>query len=382
MAGASGRRGPGRPGTGVAVSGAANPLMLVSAKVDERLRREVADGARPRPEFLILEQDYGFRLFDRSHLPSRIGAQNRSPLAAAVHVRTALRHLDGASGLLSDGEHLGIPLGYALRARGLRVPHVVISHHLDSAKKRALFRHLGAARGIDRILVHTERQHQVAIGLGVPPERVTVLPYAIDTDFWEPCAERPPGSRAIVSSVGIERRDYATFVDAMRGLPAQLVVSIGSTHSPTSDARLPERWPHTAEVSFAPPSRLRLRYADARVVVVPIVETDFPAGVTSILEAMAMAKPVVVSGTRGLGDLVRDGDTGLVVPPGDAAAMHRAVRLLLDDQLLRHRLAIRARAFVVAQAGVDRFAARLAGQVGDLLPGRHRCPSFAAPQEQ
>lgn len=349
---------------------AASALMLVSAKADESLRREVGDGTRPRPEFLILEQGHGVRLLDWTLLPPGVAARGRSPLSSAVHVMGALRRLEGVTAVLSDGEHLGIPLGYALRARGARVPHVVIGHHLDSPKKRALFRRLGAAAGIDRILVHSERQREVAIRLGIDPERVFVLPYAVDTDFWEPCAERPPGTRPIVSTAGIEHRDYATFVEAMEGVGAHLVVSIGSTHSPTSRSRLPQSWPPTAEVGFAPPSRLRLRHADATVVVVPIVETEFPAGITSILEAMAMAKPVVVSGTRGLGNVVRDGDTGLVVPPGDAAALHRAVRRLLDDQRLRRRLGMRARAFAVAEAGVDRFAARLADHLGEVAAGR------------
>ncbi len=346
--------------------------MLVSAMADETLRREVADGTRPRPEFLLLEQEHGLRLLDWSHLPPGVARHPHSPLFAAMHARTALRRLDDAPAVLSDGEHLGIPLGYALRTRRLRVPHIVIGHHLDSPKKRALFRHLGAAAGIDRILVHSERQREGAVQLGVDPERVFVLPHGIDTDFWEPCAERAAGMRPIVGSAGIEHRDYATFVDAMQGLPARLVVSIGSTYSPTAHARLPERWPPTAEVSFAPPSRLRLRYADATIVAVPIVETDFPAGIASILEAMAMAKPVVVSGTRGLDDLVRDGDTGLVVPPGDAAAMHRAVRRLLEDPRLRRRLGIRARAFAVAEAGLDRFGSRVAAQLGDLMARQRR----------
>ena len=342
------------------------PLMLVSARADDSLRAEVAAGTRPRPEFLILEADHDFRLLDWSQLPPSVAAQGRSPVSAAIHVATALRALDGAPAILSDGEHLGLPLACALRVRGRRTPHVVIGHHLDSPKKRVLIRRLGAAAGIDRILVHSERQREVAIRLGIDPERVFVLPYAVDTDFWEPCAERPAGAHAIVGTAGIEHRDYRTLVDAMQGVGAQLVVSIGSTHSPTSRARLPDAWPHGAEVSFAPPSRLRLRHADATVVVIPIVETEFPAGITSILEAMAMAKPVVVSGTRGLGGVVRDGETGLVVPPGDAPALHRAVRRLLDDHRLRHRLGMRARAFAMAEAGVDRFSARLARHLDEV----------------
>ncbi len=347
------------------MTGAANPLLLVSARVDDLVRREVADGIRPRPGYLVLEEDHGVRLLDWSHLPPWVAAQNGSPLTAAVHVIAALGRLDGAPALLSDGERLGMLLAYALRARGLRLPHVVIAHQLDPRHKSPRFRHLGVAAGIDRIVVKSARQREVAVRRGIPPERVFVLPDAVDTEFWEPCAEPTRGAHAIVGSVGIEHRDYATLVKAMEGLPARLVVSIGSTLSPTSHVRLPERWPHSADVSFAGPSRLRLRHADATAVVVPIVETELTAGITSILEAMAMAKALVVSGTRGLGDVVQDGETGLVVPPGDAAAMHRAVQRLLEDHRLRRRLGMRARAYAVAEAGVDRFAARLAGHLGE-----------------
>ena len=65
-------------------------------------------------------------------------------------------------------------------------------------------------------------------------------------------------------------------------------------------------------------------------------------GVTC-LEAMAHGKPVVASAVGGLLDLVVDGETGLLVPPRDPAALRRALERLLSDPELRRRLGAAAR---------------------------------------
>ncbi|MBO0744763.1 MAG: glycosyltransferase family 4 protein [Candidatus Dormibacteraeota bacterium] len=354
-----------------------HPLMLVSASADEELRREVAAGMLPRPEYLVLETDHQVELLDWSQLPHRASRAGRSVGTSMTHVNAALSRAHEATAILSDGEHLGIPLGAALRATRREVPHVVIGHHLDTPKKRLLFRTLGAGRHMDRVLVHSPRQREVAIQeLGIDADRVFVLPYAVDTEFWEAGAGAAPAWPTIASA-GIEHRDYRTLAEATKGLDARLQVSMGSTHSPQSRGRLPDRWPEHAEVSFAQPAELRRRYMEATVVAVPVTETEFPAGITTLLEAMSMGKAVVVSATRGMSGIVEDGETGLLVPPGDVSALHRALDRLLQDQVLRRRLAVQARSFAVREAGVERFAAGLARHLREVAepssdaPARH-----------
>jgi glycosyltransferase involved in cell wall biosynthesis len=90
------------------------------------------------------------------------------------------------------------------------------------------------------------------------------------------------------------------------------------------------------------------------------------------LEAMLMGRPVIASRIGGLPDLVVNGATGLLVPPGDAMALRQAIQRLLADAALRERLgrAGRARArLFTASAVLPRLEAIYREVAGGLTPG-------------
>jgi glycosyltransferase involved in cell wall biosynthesis len=92
-------------------------------------------------------------------------------------------------------------------------------------------------------------------------------------------------------------------------------------------------------------------YRSARVMVLPSVERTCygrPVRVSellglSLLEAMASATPVVASRVGGVPEVVRDGETGFLVPPGDVQALRDALERVLGDPELATRLGVRAR---------------------------------------
>jgi glycosyltransferase involved in cell wall biosynthesis len=88
-------------------------------------------------------------------------------------------------------------------------------------------------------------------------------------------------------------------------------------------------------LGFVPHDELQHLYARAAVVACPSRREGF--GV-ACLEAMAHGRPVVATAVGGLRDLVVDGETGLVVPPRDPAALRSALERLLGDPELRLRL--------------------------------------------
>jgi glycosyltransferase involved in cell wall biosynthesis len=96
-------------------------------------------------------------------------------------------------------------------------------------------------------------------------------------------------------------------------------------------------------VGVLPHAEIVTLFQTARAVVVPSVWAD-PCP-TVVLEAMAAGRPVVAAASGGILDMVVDGETGLLVPPGDAPALAQALTTLLSD-------ADKAQAFGVA--GRDR----------------------------
>lgn len=111
---------------------------------------------------------------------------------------------------------------------------------------------------------------------------------------------------------------------------------------------------------------------DADIFVLP----SFAEGVPVVLmEAMASELPVVTTRIAGVPELVRDGDSGLLVPPGDADALRAALTRLLDSPDLRRRMGRVGRATVASGYNVGIEAAWLsdlfrASAEGRALPGK------------
>lgn len=119
-------------------------------------------------------------------------------------------------------------------------------------------------------------------------------------------------------------------------------------------------------VGFVPPDELGVWYERAAVVVVP----SFREGYGMVArEAMAHGRPVVATAVGGLVDAVEDGVTGLLVPPGDPAALRKALERLLADAGLRGRLGMAARERIKASSPAA-TAAALRGIYAEIVSRR------------
>jgi glycosyltransferase involved in cell wall biosynthesis len=169
----------------------------------------------------------------------------------------------------------------------------------------------------------------------------------------------------LVVSVGREHRDYETLLAALPD-GARLTIADGSRFSPNANRNDPAQWPAHVQRQAFEPAALRDLYASAAVVVVPVIETTFPAGITTLVEALSMGKAVIATGTSGLACVVPD-DVAIVVPPGDPAGLGRALRELLSDQERRRVLGGRARAFAERVHSLDMYADELTRHFSDLV---------------
>ncbi len=120
-------------------------------------------------------------------------------------------------------------------------------------------------------------------------------------------------------------------------------------------------------LGFIPNAELGPYYERAAVVCCPSLREGF--GV-ACLEAMAHGRPVVAGAVGGLLDLVEDGVTGLLVPPGDAAALRAALERLLGDPELRARMGAAARERARERFSWDAATAGVVAAYGAAAPGR------------
>ena len=203
----------------------------------------------------------------------------------------------------------------------------MIVHILSVPKKVALMRALRLTSMIDQFVVYCSAQRDHLVDrLGAPPGRVTLTPFMVDQHFFSEAAVAA-GRQRMICSAGLERRDYPTLMAAVDGLDATVVIAAASPWSKWADSSAAAEPPPNVDVRRLGFVDLRQLYADSSIVVMPLQETDFQAGITTILEAMAMARPVICTRTTGQTDVIVDGATGIYVPPDDPAALPRRDRL-------------------------------------------------------
>jgi glycosyltransferase involved in cell wall biosynthesis len=251
-----------------------------------------------------------------------------------------------------------------LAARGRRLPVVVINFGLNLIWRRAsdARRHLlrRSLRSAARIICLGEAQRDELTDMArLDPARVLSMVIPVDDRFFSPSAQ-PDDGRTVLTVGKDLARDYATFVRAIEPLDvdATLVVHPRNVHG----VELPSNAALRDGVSF---TGLRDLYARAACVVLPQRGDDFAygsegGGLTALLEAMSMGRPVVASERAILRDYVEDGVDALLVPPEDPTALREGIERLLGDRDLAESLGAAARRRVERAHTSSGFAARLA----------------------
>ncbi len=222
------------------------------------------------------------------------------------------------------------------------------------------------AKRIDRYLVYCSAQRSFLVDqLGVPAERVVLSTFTVDADFFAPDAVSVP-RRRMICSAGLERRDYVTLMDAVDGLDVEVVIAAASPWSKQPDSSADRELPANVTIRRLDLFELRELYAAAAFVVMPLLDVDFQAGITTILEAMSMERAIVCSRTPGQTDTIVEGVTGIYVPLGDPTTLRAEIVKLLDDRERAARLGSNAREWVVDTADLRHYAAFLASVVAEL----------------
>lgn len=344
----------------------ADVLLTISGDVPQDLVAQIQAGRRPRVDYIEMSRTFGADRIDFA-AARRLGGQVGRALGRAGGPALMLAWACFAQRrryrvIVTDSEQVGIPLALLLRTlpAGARPRHVMITHILSAKKKLPFLDVLRAQGGVDTFLVYsTWQQRFIQQHWDIPAERVVFTPFMVDSAFFAP--ERVTASREapMICTAGLERRDYATLMRAVDGLAAQVVIAAASPWSRQKDATEGAALPANVKVQRFSQFDLRQLYADSRFVVMPLENVEFQAGVTAILEAMAMGRAVICTRTPGQTDVVVEGETGLYVPPGDPQALRAAIERLLANPGLADEMGRAGRRRVEQQMSLDRYAVRL-----------------------
>lgn len=264
------------------------------------------------------------------------------------------------------------PVALVGRAHGKRV---ALFSHLDQRTHPLMLRVL--PRLIERLIVPSHCLRARFAARGVSPERTTVLGNPVDTTQFRIDADRRCEMRR---ALGFGPEDVVVgFVGRLERFKGVDVLAEALSSRMRRCAQLRALWVGHGElaadlragtVSAGQAERHVWRpwaedvapfMAAMDVLALPSVGAEAFGRV--LIEAQASGVPVLGSRIGGIPEALAEGESGLLVPPGDAAAWEEAIARLVDDRLLRQRMSAAARPFVIG-----RFDTRtIASQFGAIL---------------
>jgi glycosyltransferase involved in cell wall biosynthesis len=250
-------------------------------------------------------------------------------------------------------------------ARALRIP--LVAYHSGSRPERYSGRlaKRWSIPAADSLIVSSHAEYEMlARRYRVPAERLALILTPIDTDTFAPidratacrAAELHPARRHLlfVGRLDDHVKRVSALIESFAAVagaaPDTDLLIVGDGHDrPVLERLAGERAP--GRVRFigwvSEPGRLAAFYNAAECLVLPSRSEGFP---TVVGEAMACGTPVLASRVGGVGELVVEGETGWLLPPGDEEALRSGLAAVLTDR--EGVAAMRPRARRMAEARV------------------------------
>ena len=249
-----------------------------------------------------------------------------------------------------------LPQGDWLACR-MQCPYVLTVHDYLGLRERLRF---DQRRGRRIIAVSQSVKSELLSRTNLPPEMVQVIHSGVTASVeTESLPVLDPGHVPVVGTAGP--------LEAVKGLPfflgaAQKVLArrpnveflvAGAGPEESNLRRLVRDLGITEHVTFVP-NLLDFSTSLAAMDIYCLPSLRQGLG-TIMLEAMAMAKPVIASGVGGVYSVVHDNETGLVIPPSDSQQLAEKILELLDDPVRARAIGEAARSMVRREFGVEKI---------------------------
>lgn len=258
-----------------------------------------------------------------------------------------------------------------LRSMGVfRKPLVAVIHHpMQPTAENELF-----ARAHDKLICLSKKvEDKLRNDFSLPDSKLVTLEWGADLAFYD--AGRAQGGHGaavgppLVVSAGKAKRDYNTLVEAARNLDCRLQIYCSESSAP-SVADMPDN----VKVRCGPKGSNAVSYREvleeyerACAIAIPMAEVDALAGLTSLLDAMAMGKAVIMTRNDYIDiDIEKEG-IGIWVAPGDVGQWRAAISHLLSHPEEALEMGRRSRRLCEEKYNIRLFSSKLAGAFRDVL---------------
>lgn len=322
------------------------------------------------------------------------GEARRKMAALLAHTRPDIAHLHNiyhqiSPSILPELARAKIPIvmtlhdyklvcpNYRLYTAGAPCTRCVASHpwhalrhkcHKDSwsasalvALETAIHRATDAYRAVDLFLAPSSFMRQMMVRAGFPEERVRLMPHC--------AASMANDSNANELLQGLKKpyflfagrlepeKGVGLLLEAARRLSEVSFVVAGAGSLAASIAEQAATLDNVSMLGVLNAHQLATIRREARAELAPSIWYEVFG--MSALEAMQLGLPVIASDIGGLRDIVLDGETGLLIPPGDIDALATAIERLQDDPSLAAKLGAAGMAYVSRHHQPEQYLARL-----------------------
>jgi glycosyltransferase involved in cell wall biosynthesis len=242
-------------------------------------------------------------------------------------------------------------------------------------RRRLLGRALRLVAGGGMVVVQNVEDRDALAAAGFEARRLALIRGSgVDTAHFAPLPE-PAGCTAAFVGRMLRSKGVLDAAAALRrlraeGLAVELVLA-GAADPDSADSLSPAE---LAALGGEAGITWLGQVGDVREVwrraAIALLPSSYGEGVPkALLEAAACGRPIIASDRPGCRDVVVDGETGLLVPPGDVAALAAAIRTLAGDPALRRRMGAAGRARVMREFAEERVAEQTLALLRSALAG-------------
>ncbi|MDY7024448.1 MAG: glycosyltransferase family 4 protein [Cyanobacteriota bacterium] len=341
----------------------------------EQFAKNAEDGKCPRHTMWTLAQKLQAAIYEPGQYPISfidriyakiIGGSQPEHWAMA---RALSKQVSENDVIFCIGEDSGYAIAMICGGQFNRPKISVFVHNPDRPRSRTILKLFNFRNRIDLFMTNTKVKIDFLKDyLQIPEQRVYLVTEQTDTQFFTPGLVSANKKRPIIGSGGLEQRDYCTLAEATQDLDVDVKICAVSPNAKVLGDTFPQVMPANMSRKFYEWQDLRQLYRDSDIVIISLKPHNYQAGFTTLFEALACRRPVIMTQTPGLSETLAKAGIITGVEPKNPAGMREAILDLLNHPEKAEAQAQRGYELVQSQYNSEQYVDGIAEQLMALDP--------------